>query len=48
METTDRIVIDPARCHGKPIICGTRVPVSVVVACLVAGLTINEIQRQYR
>ena len=32
MTTLDRIVIDPAICHGKPVIRGLRVPVSVVVA----------------
>ena len=30
----DRINIDPAICHGKPVIRGTRVPVSIVLGSL--------------
>ncbi len=43
----DRIVIDPAVCHGKPIIKGTRVPVSIVVGSLAGGMTAEEIAREY-
>lgn len=34
-----RIVIDPAVLHGKPIIRGTRVPLSIVVGSLAGGMT---------
>lgn len=44
---TDRITIDPAVCHGKPVIRGTRVPVSLVVGSLAGGMTFDEIQREY-
>ena len=43
----DRIVIDPAICHGKPVIRGTRVPVVIVVGSLAGGMTFEEIQREY-
>lgn len=44
---TDRIVIDPAIGHGKPVIRGTRVPVSIVVGSLAGGMTFEEIEREY-
>ena len=44
---TDRIVIDPAVNHGKPVIRGTRVPVSIVVGSLAGGMTFEEIEREY-
>ena len=47
MSPTNRIQIDPAVCHGKPFIQGTRVPVSIVVGSLAAGMTIEEVQREY-
>ena len=47
MPSTHRIQIDPAVCHGKPFIQGTRVPVSIVVGSLAAGMTIEEVQREY-
>jgi uncharacterized protein (DUF433 family) len=43
----DRIHSDPAVCHGKPCIRGTRVLVSVVLDNLAAGLTIEEIVQEY-
>ncbi len=33
----DGIEVDPNRCHGKPVIAGTRVLVSTVLAYLAAG-----------
>ena len=47
MPTQDRIVLDPNVCHGKPVIRGTRVPVTVVVGSLAGGMTFEEIQREY-
>jgi len=48
-ETTmnDRITIDPAICHGKPVIRGTRTPVSIVVGSLAGGMSFEEVQREY-
>jgi uncharacterized protein (DUF433 family) len=43
----DRIVIDPAICHGKPTIRGTRVPVSIVVGSVAGGMSFEEIEREY-
>ena len=39
----DRIIIDPAICHGKPIIRGMRWPVEVVLDMLSAGMTAEQI-----
>jgi uncharacterized protein (DUF433 family) len=47
MSVSDRIVLDPAICHGKPVIRGSRVPVTVVVGSLAGGMTFDEIQREY-
>lgn len=43
----DRIVIDPEIQHGKPIIRGTRVPVSRIVGGLAGNMTTKEIVREY-
>ena len=42
-----KIVIDPKVQHGKPLIRGTRVPVSRVVAGLAGGMTFQEVQDAY-
>lgn len=47
MAATNRIVLDPAIHHGKPVIRGTRVPVTVIVGSLAGGMTFEEIQREY-
>lgn len=43
----DLIVTDLDVVHGQARIRGTRIPVSVVLDCLVAGLGDDEILRQY-
>jgi uncharacterized protein (DUF433 family) len=43
----DRIVIDPKICHGKPVIRGTRTPVSIVVGSLAGGMSFEDVQREY-
>ena len=43
----ERIVTDPAICHGKPCIRGHRVWVSLIVDLLADGLTADEILAQY-
>jgi uncharacterized protein (DUF433 family) len=43
----DRIVIDPEIQHGKPVIRGTRVPVTRVVGGLAGGMTKEDIMREY-
>lgn len=42
-----RIVLDPSICHGRPVIRGSRVPVTVVVGSLAGGMTFEEIEREY-
>ncbi len=43
----ERIVIDPEIQHGKPVIRGTRVPVTRIVGGLAGGMTREEIMREY-
>ena len=47
MELRERIVTDPAVCHGAATIRGTRVPVAVVLDNLAAGLTAEDIVNEY-
>lgn len=42
-----RISIDPAICHGKPCIKGTRIMVAVILDNLADGLTPDEIVEEY-
>lgn len=43
----DRISVDPAVCHGKACIKGTRIMVSVVLDNLASGLSREEILASY-
>lgn len=43
----ERIAIDPAVRHGKPIIKRTRVPVEIVLGSLAGGMQIDEITKEY-
>lgn len=47
MTWRDRIVVDPAVCHGKPCIKGTRVMVSVVLDNIAAGEPADQIATAY-
>jgi uncharacterized protein (DUF433 family) len=47
MNWQDYITVDPAVCHGKACITGTRIMVSVVLDNLVAGLTPEDIVHSY-
>jgi uncharacterized protein (DUF433 family) len=47
MELLDRIVIDPAVCHGKPTVRGLRYPVDVLLELLSSGMTIDELLADY-
>ncbi|HYC93341.1 MAG TPA: DUF433 domain-containing protein [Thermoanaerobaculia bacterium] len=47
MSWRDRLASDPEICHGKVCIRGTRIFVSVVLDNLAAGLTPEEIVREY-
>ena len=48
MQWQERITADPAVCHGKACIRGTRVMVSVVLDNLAAGESPEEIMRGYQ
>ncbi len=43
----ERIIIDPELQHGKPVIRGTRVPVTRILGGLAGGMTFDEIVREY-
>jgi uncharacterized protein (DUF433 family) len=43
----DRISYDPDICHGQACIKGTRIPVTVILENLAAGLTEEEILKGY-
>ncbi|MFH1672813.1 MAG: DUF433 domain-containing protein [Pseudomonadota bacterium] len=43
----ERIVIDPEIQHGKPVIRGTRGPVTRIVGGLAGGMTKEEIMQEY-
>ena len=42
-----RITIDPALCHGKPVIRGLRYPVESILEYLAAGDTIEDLLQEY-
>jgi uncharacterized protein (DUF433 family) len=41
------ISADPTVMHGQAVIAGTRIPVSVILDCLAADMTANEITAEY-
>jgi uncharacterized protein (DUF433 family) len=43
----DRIVMDPAVCHGKPVVRGLRYPVETILDLLSSGMTHEEILADY-
>jgi uncharacterized protein (DUF433 family) len=47
MAVADRMFIDTAICRGKPVIQGTRMPVTVIIGSLAGGMTFEEVQREY-
>lgn len=47
MQIADRVSSDLAIHHGKPVIAGTRVPVSVAVGSLAGGMTKQDVMREY-
>ena len=42
-----RILIDPNIQHGKPVIRGTRVPITRILEGLGGGMSIEEVVREY-
>jgi uncharacterized protein (DUF433 family) len=47
MDYRPRITYDPDICHGQACIKGTRIPVTVILDNLAAGLTEDEILTSY-
>src|SRR5580704_13939329 len=47
MNWRERIIVDPAICHGKACIRGTRVMASVILDNLAAGETADAIAKAY-
>lgn len=47
MASLENIAIDPKVCHGKPVIQGTRMPVSIVVGSLAGGMTFEQVMVEY-
>jgi uncharacterized protein (DUF433 family) len=43
----DRVVIDAKLCHGKPVVRGTRTPVTVILDALAGGDAFEMIERDY-
>lgn len=46
-EIADRIEVDANRCHGKPVIRGTRVMVRTILGALAAGDSPERIAQAY-
>ena len=47
MAINDRIEINPAVCHGKPVVRGTRVLVSQILGALSGGDSIEDVLTDY-
>ncbi len=47
MDWQERIVVDPAVCHGQACIRGTRIMVSVVLDNLAAGIATEQLIQSY-
>ena len=47
VEIADRITVDESVRFGRPVIKGTRVPVSVIVGQAAAGMSHREIAEEY-
>lgn len=43
----DAVELDPGRQHGKPVVAGTRLPVSVVLTYLAAGRSLQQIADEF-
>lgn len=47
MTPSDLIIVDPSIAHGRPVIRGTRVPVTVVLGSLAGGMSFEDVQDEY-
>ena len=46
-EPIDRVVINPDVAFGKPVVRGTRIPVSIVLGFLADGMNVTEFLEEY-
>ena len=44
---SDRISFEPAICHGKPVVRGTRILVANIVGAIASGQSVQEILQDY-
>lgn len=44
---SEKIIIDPDICNGKPVISGTRIPVQTILEFLAAGDSIRDVLDEY-
>lgn len=44
---SERIVIDPAVCNGRPVVKGTRITVQTIVEFLAAGDSVEDVLEEY-
>ena len=44
---TDRIIIDPAICNGRPVVKGTRITAQTVMEFLAAGDSVDDVLVEY-
>lgn len=47
MSKLERITVDPAVCHGQPVVRGLRYPVQSLLELLSSGMTIQEVLADY-
>ncbi len=47
MKETDRIELNPKVCNGKPVIRGTRIPVSVILEQIAQGESWDDVLKGY-
>lgn len=41
------VVVDPELLHGKPVLTGTRIPVTLVLGQLAGGVSFEELEQEY-
>jgi len=46
-EVSPGVTVDPAVCHGQPVIADTRILVDVLLAHLAAGDSVTTVAREY-
>ena len=44
---TREIEIDPRRCNGKPVVAGTRIPITVILDQLAESGSVDAVVRKY-